>query len=162
MLYMHRSPLALPWAPPWVTPWVPGPAGMPIVKLGDVVLPVVSPGLEVCGKLTTRQADARLGDTDVNKLSTSPHLPTSQDAAPWDVVLTALAELREEMNKLKRERLPPAPMPSRVNEGASTSLGTQHNGSPVHNFAGFPDPVCEAGALTKQNFSDSVLMHNTG
>ncbi|MPC35589.1 hypothetical protein E2C01_029014 [Portunus trituberculatus] len=33
----------------------------------------------------------------------------------------------------------------------------QHIGSPVHIFAGFPDPICEAGALTEQYFSDSVL-----
>ncbi|MPC29420.1 hypothetical protein E2C01_022650 [Portunus trituberculatus] len=79
---------------------------------------------------------------------------------PWDVVLTALVELRDEVNKLKRDRLPPAPMPCRVNEGASTSQGTQHNSSPVHNFTGFLDPICEAGVVTEQNFSDSVLMHN--
>ncbi|XP_045137188.1 tigger transposable element-derived protein 1-like [Portunus trituberculatus] len=84
----------------------------------------------------------------------------SQDAMPWDVVLTALVELRDEVNKLKRDRLPPAPMPCRVNEGASTSQGTQHNSSPVHNFTGFLDPICEAGVVTEQNFSDSVLMHN--
>ncbi|XP_045105428.1 uncharacterized protein LOC123500945 [Portunus trituberculatus] len=100
------------------------------------------------------------GSAGVNKLSTSPHLPTSQGAAPWEVVLTALAELRDEVNKLKRDRLPPTPTPCRVNEGASTSQGMQHNGSPVHNFTGFPDPICEASVLTEQNFSDSVLMHN--
>ncbi|MPC76917.1 hypothetical protein E2C01_071353 [Portunus trituberculatus] len=49
-----------------------------------------------------------LGPTGVNKLSTSPHLFSSQDAAPWEVVLTSLAELRDEVNKLKRTdcRLP--------------------------------------------------------
>ncbi|MPC61451.1 hypothetical protein E2C01_055523 [Portunus trituberculatus] len=72
----------------------------------------------------------------------------------------ALAELRDEVNKLKRDRLPPTSTLCRVNEEASTSQGMQHNGSPVHNFAGFSDPICEAGALTEQNFSDSVLMHN--
>ncbi|MPC51572.1 hypothetical protein E2C01_045421 [Portunus trituberculatus] len=96
-----------------------------------------------------------LGPAGVNKPSTSPHSPTSQDATPWDVVLMALAELRNEMNKLKRDRLLPAPMPSRVNEGARTSPGTQHNGSPVHNFTGFPDPICEAGALTEHRLTGS-------
>ncbi|MPC58921.1 hypothetical protein E2C01_052933 [Portunus trituberculatus] len=98
-----------------------------------------------------------LGPASVNKLPTSPHLFPSQDATPWDVVLMAFAELRDEVNKLKRGRLPPAPSPSRMNEGASTFQGTQHIGSPVHIFAGFPDPTCEAGALTEQYFSDSVL-----
>ncbi|MPC97351.1 hypothetical protein E2C01_092663 [Portunus trituberculatus] len=93
----------------------------------------------------------------VNKLSTFPHLFPLQDATSWDIVLMALAELRDEVNKLKRNRLPPAPATSRVNEGASTSQGTQDIGSPVHIFAGFPDPICEAGALTEQHFSDSEL-----
>ncbi|MPC43993.1 hypothetical protein E2C01_037652 [Portunus trituberculatus] len=62
-----------------------------------------------------------LGPAGVNKLSTLPRLPTSQDAVPWDVLLTALAELRDEVKKLKRDRLPPATTLSRVNEGTSTS-----------------------------------------
>ncbi|MPC35588.1 hypothetical protein E2C01_029012 [Portunus trituberculatus] len=38
-----------------------------------------------------------LGPAGVYKLSTLPHLFPSQDATPWGVVLTVLAELRDEV-----------------------------------------------------------------
>ena len=49
------------------------------------------------------------GPAGVNKSVALPHSWPPQDAAPWDVVLTALAELRNEVNELKKDRLPPDP-----------------------------------------------------
>ena len=61
------------------------------------------------------------GTAGVNKPVAPPCSPPTQDATPWEVVLTALAELRNEVNELKKDRQPLAPRHSRVNEGASTS-----------------------------------------
>lgn len=97
---------------------------------------------------------------DVNTHNASLRLPNTQDTAPWDVVLSALTELRADVNKLKKDRLPP--YASRVNEGASTSQGegTQPMGSPGSSFSGFPEPEHDGEALTGQSFGDSVLRYN--
>ena len=70
--------------------------------------------------------------------------------------MTALTELREEVNKLKKDSVPPR----RVNEGASTSHGAQHIGSPSGDFLGFPAHTCDAAATAEHTLGDSVLLHN--
>ena len=67
----------------------------------------------------------------------APPAPPSPAAATWDV-LTALAELRSAVNEMRNDRLPPAPLPSRVNEGAGKSHDAQVCVS-VYDFSGFAD-----------------------
>lgn len=103
------------------------------------------------------------GPADVNKLASAPTSQSRsssthvQEHTPWDVVLTALAELREEVNELKKDRPPLAPRAGRVNDGAGTSQGTQYNES-VNSFRGFSESGDASAPVL--NSSNSILLHN--
>lgn len=81
---------------------------------------------------------------------------SSASDGPWTAVMLALAELREDVNKLKTERSVSSPAPAVVNEGAGTSTGERRPRSPVY-FEGFQDSASE-GEQVRQDTGASVLL----
>ncbi|XP_045133115.1 uncharacterized protein LOC123517182 [Portunus trituberculatus] len=82
-----------------------------------------------------------------------PALSTS--GAPWDAVMAALAELREDVNTLKVARLVASPAPP-VIDGAGTSTGQHRPSSPAY-FSGFHDSASD-GESVGQDTGGSALL----
>ena len=90
------------------------------------------------------RASSRTSQLGGARKPSRPHTPAAQASAPpaaWNMVLDALSELREEVNKLKEgQQSSPhaAPGSTVVNLGASTSRGTCGNGArSPDSFVGF-------------------------
>lgn len=94
-----------------------------------------------------RRADGRRSQT---------RQTSSASEGPWNAVIEALAELRQEVNKLKAERSVVSPAPAVVNEGTGTSTGDQRPHSPAC-FSGFQDSASE-GEQVRQDLGNSALL----
>lgn len=75
---------------------------------------------------------------------------------PWNAVIEALAEMRQDITKLKAERSVPSTAPTAVNEGAGTSTGEQRQHSPAY-FSGFNDSASEEEQVRQELGGSSML-----
>lgn len=105
------------------------------------------------------------------RMFTSPPCPPPSGPPPgqWNVVLDALAEMRSEIENLKRDRgsLPPgtaaaspASRSSRVNEGAGPSRGRAGCPSPA-SFSGFPAGSSDDDSVGEPCDPVGPLLHGT-
>lgn len=81
---------------------------------------------------------------------------SSAGEGPWNAVIEALQEVRQDVNMLKAERSVSSPAHAVVNVGAGTSTGEQRPHSPAY-FSGFHDSASESVQVTQDQSGSALL-----